>query len=84
VAVNCCVPVPACTVAVPGVTPMPVRAGLLTVMVLVPVTPPEAAVMVAVPLPMPVAMPPVPMVATDLLLLDHVTVVVQAALVLLA
>lgn len=84
VAVNCCVPVPDWTVAVPGVTVMPVSAGLLTVMVLVPETAPDVAVMVAVPFPTPVANPPVLMEATVLLLLVHVTVVVQVELELLA
>ncbi len=77
-------PVPAWTVAVPGVTVMPVRAGLLTVIVPVPETGPDAAVIVAVPFPMPVANPPALMVATALLLLVQVTVPEQAELELLA
>jgi hypothetical protein len=84
VAVNCWVPVPAWTVAAPGVTVMPVSAGLLTVMVPVPETAPDVAVMVAVPLPTPVANPPALMDATALLLLAHFTVVVQVELELLA
>lgn len=62
-AVNCCVALGA-TDAVDGVTAMDFS-GLVTVSVVVPVTPPELAVIVLVPPPTPVARPEMLMVATD-------------------
>ena len=67
--------------AVEGESAMLLRVGLVTVTVLVPETPPEAAVMVAVPAATPVARPADVMVAVAVLLLDQVTVVVQVELV---
>ena len=78
---NCSVPVPDTIEALPGMTAIPVRAGLITVRTLVVDVLPEVAVMVAEPTATPVARPALLMVATDALLLDHVTVDVQGELV---
>jgi hypothetical protein len=67
--------------AVEGESAMLLSVGLVTVTVLVPETPPEAAVIVAVPAATPVARPADVMVAVAVLVLDHVTVVVQVELV---
>jgi hypothetical protein len=72
---------PTATDAVEGEREMLLSEGLVTVRVLVPVTPPEPAVMVAVPAATPVATPAEVMVAAAVLLLDQVTVVVQVELV---
>jgi hypothetical protein len=72
---------PTATDAVEGVSVMLLREGLVTVSTLVPVMPPEPAVMVVVPAPTPVATPAEVMVAAAVLLLDQVTVVVQVELV---
>jgi hypothetical protein len=62
-------------------TAMLVRAGLITVRALVADVLPDVAVMVADPTATPVASPALLMVATEALLLDHVTVDVQGELV---
>ena len=72
---------PTATEAVEGEIEMLLREGLVTVNTLVPMTPPEPAVMVAVPAATPVANPAGVMVAAAVLLLDQVTVVVQVELV---
>ena len=72
---------PTATDAVEGVSVMLLREGLVTVSTLVPVTPPEPAVIVAVPAATPVATPAEEMVAMAELLLVQVTVVVQVELV---
>jgi hypothetical protein len=84
VAVNCCVPLPAVSVAVAGATVMLVSVALVTVRALVADTPPEAAVMVDEPAATPVARPLFDTVAAAVLLLDHVTADEQLELVLLA
>jgi len=84
VAVNCCVPVPAVSVAVAGETVMLVKVALVTVRAPVPDTEPETAVIVEVPAATPVARPLLETVAAAVLLLDQVTVEEQLAVVLLA
>jgi hypothetical protein len=79
--VNCSVPVPVTIEALPGMTAMLVRAGLITVRTLVVDVLPEVAVMVADPTATPVASPALLTVAMEALLLDHVTVDVQGELV---
>jgi hypothetical protein len=72
VAVNCCVP-PACSDADAGDS-VTVATGACTVMLDVPVFPSLVAVMVAVPAATAVTRPELDVVATLLLLVDHVTV----------
>jgi hypothetical protein len=83
VAVYCCVPVPAEMDAVAGETTMLERLGLVTVSAAEPETPFNVTAMVALPADTPVASPVAATVAAAVLLLDHVTVEVQFAVVLL-
>jgi len=61
---------------------IPVSVAAVTVREAVPETLPEVALIVVVPAATPVASPPLAIVAAAVLLLDHVTVVVQAEVVL--
>jgi len=83
VAVYCCVPLPAAMDAVAGVRAMLERLGLVTVSAADPETPFSVAAIVALPAATPVASPLAVTVAAAVLLLDHVTVEVQFAVVLL-
>ena len=76
-------PVPTTIEAVVGEIAIALRALLVTVKALVAERLPEVAVMVEVPAATPVAIPALVIVAVAVLLLDHVTVEVQLALVLL-
>lgn len=78
---NCSVPVPETIEALPGMTAMLVRAGLITERALVVDVLPEVAVTVADPTATPVASPALLIVAMEALLLDQATVEVQGALV---
>lgn len=80
---NCCVPVPATTDAVAGVTAMLVNEAAVMVRTLDPETDPEVALMVEEPAATPVATPVLETVAAAVLLLDQVTVEEQLELVLL-
>src|SRR5437773_676317 len=72
VAVSCTV-APCCTLAGDGLTVTEATGTAVTVMLEVPLLPSDVAVMVAEPAVTPLTSPLPPTVATDVLLLDHVT-----------